>query len=313
METKLFFTHALSPLHAGTGQGIGVIDLPVAKEKSTGLPFLPGSSVKGVSRDTYFSMTYKKLIDEGTQEEDAIKKAKEQTSKYFGPDSSDGTDYASAIQFSDQRLLLLPVRSLVGTFAWITSPYILRRFKRDAIDAGKVNFNLGIPTLDQPQNCLVTKSKTIVNNTKVYLEDLDLNAKEDSIAIEWAEEIAKQIFPQEKDFLKKRFCIVSDEVMSFLVDTALEVSARIKLDKETKTVTSGGLWYEEALPCETLLYGILTATKISVPNKNQPGTFDYVKPNDAIKEVETLLADHKTIQFGGKATVGRGVCKLYLS
>ncbi len=51
MQARLLFTHALSPLHAGTGQGVGVIDLPIAREKATGLPFLPGSSVKGTLRD----------------------------------------------------------------------------------------------------------------------------------------------------------------------------------------------------------------------------------------------------------------------
>jgi len=51
MDARLLFVHALSPLHAGTGQGSGVIDLPIAREKATGLPFVPGSSLKGVLRD----------------------------------------------------------------------------------------------------------------------------------------------------------------------------------------------------------------------------------------------------------------------
>ncbi|NTV66007.1 MAG: type III-B CRISPR module RAMP protein Cmr4, partial [Oscillochloris sp.] len=37
MTTHMLFTHALSPLHPGTGQGVGVIDLPIAREKATGL------------------------------------------------------------------------------------------------------------------------------------------------------------------------------------------------------------------------------------------------------------------------------------
>jgi len=47
MTAQLTFVHALSPLHAGIGQGAGVIDLPIAREKATGIPFLPGSSLKG--------------------------------------------------------------------------------------------------------------------------------------------------------------------------------------------------------------------------------------------------------------------------
>ena len=36
MNTHILFLHALSPLHPGTGQGVGSIDLPIARERSTG-------------------------------------------------------------------------------------------------------------------------------------------------------------------------------------------------------------------------------------------------------------------------------------
>ena len=46
-----FLLQAVSPLHAGTGQSADIIDLPIARMKSTGIPFVPGSSLKGVLRD----------------------------------------------------------------------------------------------------------------------------------------------------------------------------------------------------------------------------------------------------------------------
>jgi CRISPR-associated protein Cmr4 len=301
METRLLFTHALSSLHAGTGQGIGVIDLPIAREKATALPFLPGSSVKGTSRDSYLALKAKELND--------LEKAKEATTKYFGPEAGDNAaEFASALQFSDQRLLLLPVRSLVGTFAWITSPYILKRFKRDALDAGRASFGLNIPTVSSLQQCLVTnpstgKTSAIAKVGKVFLEDLDLTADDKSNdAAAWADAIAKNVSSSDQDFLKERFCVVSDDVMSFLVETATEVSARIHLDDNAKTVADGGLWYEEALPCETVLYGLVMATEIKASG---------AIPTVAMDEVEKLIT--KPVQFGGKATVGRGVCRLYLN
>jgi CRISPR-associated protein Cmr4 len=51
MLTRPFLLHALSPLHSGTGQAADIIDLPTARMKATGIPFLPGSSIKGVLRD----------------------------------------------------------------------------------------------------------------------------------------------------------------------------------------------------------------------------------------------------------------------
>jgi CRISPR-associated protein Cmr4 len=49
--TQLLFIHALSPLHAGTGQSIGAIDLAIARDRATQFPYLPGSSLKGSLRD----------------------------------------------------------------------------------------------------------------------------------------------------------------------------------------------------------------------------------------------------------------------
>jgi CRISPR-associated protein Cmr4 len=43
--------HALSPLHADTAQAAEVIDLPSPRIKATGIPSLPGSSIKGVLPD----------------------------------------------------------------------------------------------------------------------------------------------------------------------------------------------------------------------------------------------------------------------
>jgi CRISPR-associated protein Cmr6 len=51
MNTRSFLLHALSPLHAGTGHAADVIDLPTARMKATGIPFVSGSSIKGVLRD----------------------------------------------------------------------------------------------------------------------------------------------------------------------------------------------------------------------------------------------------------------------
>src|SRR5207237_5302877 len=101
MTAQLTLVHALSPLHAGIGQGAGIIDLPIAREKATGIPYLPGSSLKGALRT--------RCKNRGMQQE---------CHEIFGSDNVDDTNSsASMIQFSDQRLLLLPVRSLAGTFA----------------------------------------------------------------------------------------------------------------------------------------------------------------------------------------------------
>jgi CRISPR-associated protein Cmr4 len=296
MSTQLTFVYALSPLHAGIGQGVGVIDLPIAREKATGLPFLPGSSLKGALR--------------------ALCSDKDQCQAVFGLDVIDiptNENNASAAQFSDQRLLLLPIRSLAGTFAWVTSPYVLRRFVRDALDA-KAAPPTSIPAIQKElcsvvertaQSQIQSKITIASNNTQtVFLEDLDLTAQSNEATTTWATWLGQKVFPNDpawQQMLTERLCIVHDDVFNFLIDAATEITARIKLLEDSKTVQDGGLWYEEALPTETILSGIVLAT---------PTKAAKITAEEVLQILNRLTG--KTLQLGGKATVGRGLCRVQL-
>ncbi len=299
MNARLTFLHALSPLHAGTGQGAGIIDLPIAREKATGLPFLPGSSLKGVLRASFDEKDRKWL---------------------FGPDTSEvqtENNHASSVQFSDQRLLLLPVRSLVGTFAWVTSPYILRRLLRDIQDT-EATPPAAIPTIEEKQTCAIAatiaeaqqESKIKVERLKVYLEDLELDGQEMPDVNTWATWISGQVFPGDEIWqriLIERMCIVHDDIFNFIIDIATEITARIKLQEDAKTVQDGGLWYEEALPTETILSGIALA----IPTKASQAGADKVTVDKVFSTLNGKTG--KLLQFGGKATVGRGLCHIQIS
>ncbi|HKZ78453.1 MAG TPA: type III-B CRISPR module RAMP protein Cmr4 [Pyrinomonadaceae bacterium] len=302
MSARLLFTHAISPLHAGTGQGVGAIDLPIAREKATGIPYLPGSSVKGTLRD---------LCKESKDKKEAV----------YGPETTNADEFAGAAQFADQRLLMLPIRSLSGTFAWVTSPYLLKRFLRDAKDsnAGVATAKiaqLSVSSVDDKKAVVVKASSgspecalklKVENVNKVVLEDLDLETTEEDWATNWAQFIGPAVFDESEwqTMFSQRFCVVSDNVLSFLLDTATEITARIKLrDDGLKTVQKGGLWYEEALPTETILYGFVLATP----------TAHHKKQNVDESEIFRVIEDsiQPMVQLGGKATVGRGLCRLQL-
>ncbi len=284
MQARMMFLHALSPLHVGTGQGVGVIDLPVAREKGTGIPIVPGSSLKGVLRS---------LV-----EDDVLRK------KVFGPDTSAAHEHAGSVQLGDLHLLFLPVRSLRGTFAWVTSPFLLQRFARDINWVPQSDFALPqeVPSLQSESACLVPDNPaSALLVTKVILEDLDLNALEDATLAQWAAALAPRIFPEDEtwqNLFKERVCLVHDNVMRFLLDTALEVTARIRLDEQTKTVQTGALWYEEALPAETIMAGLVVISPVKATDQ----------------EIQTVLQQvtQKPLQLGGNATVGRGLCQLSL-
>lgn len=333
-NTHLLFIHALSSLHAGTGQGVGVIDLPIARETATGLPYLPGSSIKGTLRDS-----------------GAISEDEKQV--IFGPPTEYASDNAGSAQFADARLLLLPVRSLAGTFAWVTSPYVLRRFARD-VDATTTTALAVIddwkkpqsPDADnkngKPEQCkIATGSVLKLTGSTVVLEDLDLAADEATEVAALAATLGKWLFPGDaeiknddddtlkkskleiiywRDALKQRLCIVRDDVLSFLLTTATEVTARIKLKDETKTVDTdtGALWYEEALPAESVLCGLVVATPITKSKYRQrhnggwsPEFEETTYSADTIFE-KLVTVTTPILQFGGKATIGRGVCRAVL-
>lgn len=286
-NARLILVHALSPLHAGTGQGVGAIDLPIARERATNLPYLPGSSLKGPLRDLCPA---------------------ESRVRIFGPETANASEHAGSLQFSDQRLLLLPVRSLAGTFAWVTSPLILARFFRDLADVGVDMEALPTdpPRPHSPQQCLVGSAEPAISmpldgKWQVVLEDLDLLAVADQGVQAWAAWLGERLFPGDtvwQQMLSERICVVHDDILAFLLTTATEITARVRLMPDTKTVAQGGLWYEEALPAETVLAGVLVATPIKATVSEVFG-------------VVTGLTG-STLQLGGKATVGRGLCRLQL-
>ena len=282
MTIKLTFIHALSPLHAGTGQGIGVIDLPIAREKATNIPFLPGSSFKGALRDL--------CENEAMQE------------KVFGPKTTNAEAHSGSAVFSDQRLLLLPTRSLRGVFVWATSLYTLRRFKRDVEGAGLDVSALPDVAVKEDDECLIASQGSALadQNSGVYLEDFDLKGKRDENVDKWAKFIGEKVFEDEKwrGALTSRLCILSDNVFSFLLEHGTEITARVRLKEDTKTVASGALWYEESLPAETILSGLLVTVK------------GKATPEEVFTTVNDILALNKAIQLGGKATVGRGLCRI---
>jgi CRISPR-associated protein Cmr4 len=286
MNTRLFFIHALSPVHCGTGQAVGGIDLPIAREKPTNIPLVPGSGIKGVLRAMKAGDSKLHLA-------------------VFGPDTDKASDNAGSVQISDANLVFLPVRSVRGTFAWVTSPYILRRLSRDARECG---IDLGkLPPEPEEKQAIVTGDKLSAAG-KVVFEDLDFDARKEGTLKPLAEAVAKRIFDEaDRAHFVDRVCLVHDDVMALLLQTSTEITMRVRLDPERKTVDTGALWSEEALPIESVLAGLCVATPVkqkldgSVPDASV--MLEYLKK----------LAEAGAVQLGGKATVGRGICRVRLT
>jgi CRISPR-associated protein Cmr4 len=290
MLIKPYLIHALSPLHAGTGQSVDVIDLPIARTRATGIPFLPGSSLKGVLRERC------RAPDE--REESEASKA------VFGPDHTEADKHAGAFAVTDARLLALPVRSFRGAFAWVSSPLLLALARRDLAAAtrtkGQPEVTLPAVALPkEPAARVSSPSRVMHEDSKVYLEDLDLPAKVDGAVQAWATWLQRLVAPG-TDMFTGRLVVVDDDTMSFLLETATQIDARVRIDGETGTVAQGALWYEESLPAETLLLGLAMADRSRHPTLELSGE----------QVLRHALPGELAVQLGGKASVGRGRCRV---
>lgn len=294
-SARIVFFYAETPLHAGTGTSLGVVDLPIQRESHTGLPMVQASGVKGAFRE----------LAEGLQKGGKLNGLT--VDQIFGPE--DGNKHAGALSFTDVRLLLFPVRSLKGIFVWATCPMVLERFARDAGRLGIGDFPIDdIPSVNSDSLAYVSKEPAcvaILKNDRLILEDFSFEAKREEAVSEIADWLKKHAFPAGPEYgpladgLASRLVVLSDTVFSDYTRLGTQVVARIKIDDGTGTVARGGLWYEEALPPESLLYSLALATS--------PRNGGKESAEQVLKVItDTFLKDSTRIQFGGDATVGRG-------
>lgn len=288
-NTRVYWLHTLSPTHVGTGRGVGYIDLPIHRDKVTNWPVIPGSAFKGVWADYYGATEDKRRSDPKLR-------------LAFGCASDqDNASNAGALIPTDARLVCLPVRSFQGTFAWCTSPLALELLRRDLRLAGMADLPPEPPNVNDKE-IHRTDSTKLEDNGRIFLEDLDFTGKECPATSAWAERLAGWVFPGDenekwRELFVERFAVVPNAVFDFLTETGTEVSARVRIDDELKTVVQGALWNEEALPAETILAGLIACDRVFAREANG------VTADDLIKDFAT---DPLLLQIGGKASVGRG-------
>jgi CRISPR-associated protein Cmr4 len=255
------------------------VDLPVQRERHTGWPVIPGSSIKGVLRDA----CNPRNGDTGLWE------------AAFGPakiESGSSDAFAGALSLTDARLLAFPVRSLKGVFAWVTCPQAIHRWQRDLRVAGAAS---NAPAFDVKEGeALVAPGSTLkvqAGEIRIVLEEFVFTPKEGNL----------DFFPVLGAEEKRRLAILNDTDFTHFAKHATEVTARIRLIGETKTVDKGALFYQEFLPAETLLYAVV----LGAPSR-KAGT-------DGSAEMMLSYLFGKLpeyLQIGGNETTGKGICKV---
>ncbi|WP_200896263.1 type III-B CRISPR module RAMP protein Cmr4 [Methanosarcina mazei] len=309
-KVKPFFLTVETPLHAGSGTDLGVVDLPIQRERHTGFPKLEGSGLKGGIREAFENDHAEIKVDS-----QMVKKSdKEIISLVFGPENGD--DHGSAIGFTDARLLLFPVKSMKGVFAWVTCPKVLEHFITD-LNLAEIK---GIPELPG-ENTVPSGCKLLFEKNKVILEEYTFEVKKDEKEDETCSKLALwlsnnvipegNIFNYWKQKLQKDLVILSDDDFKDFVNLSTEVITRVKINNETGTVQTGALFTEEYLPSETILYSLILTSPVFV-GKNKDKKI-FVKKNG--KNEEDLVMEYfvkglpPVIQLGGNATIGKGIVR----
>ena len=263
MKTRLMTILARTPVHVGAGSSVGAIDMPVQRERHTQIPIIPGSGLKGVLRD---------LWTRGEEEQRTL----------FGPESTESEHVAGSLVVGEARTLCFPVRSAKGSFAWITAPLALQRFARERGE--KVN----IPQIEDNQ-CLSGSGVTI--GEQVVLEEYTFTAAAVPPGII---DLLAGVLPDDPIWssMADRLAVVSDGIFSHFCANACEVQQRIRIDDDTGTVAKGGLFNQENVPSETVLYAVLGE-----------------RNGNALQRLEAKIAETgNVLQVGGDETVGLGYC-----
>lgn len=369
-QSCILFLYAETPLHPGSDSGVGAIDLPVQREVGTGLPVFHGTGIKGALKDAAReahgvnglfreaagleaqrdALVSIEQDEETTRERKCIAEEIEATRQriaaalrssgidaVFGPETQGG-DHAGAVSVQEGRVLLFPVRSLAGTFAWVTSPLALGRLRRDLHGLeNQLDWDFGPPPSDHalvpPDSdvCLGDGDAASEADAErhIVLDEFTFTAKEETKLGAIAHWLAHHALPSDPsyDYWRERLCRVpngigpGDQVCAssnlvVLPDDdfrdscrfATEIQSRNKINPVTKTVKGTGLWTEEHLPAETVLY-----TKILAADPRMPR--DASNADGQITDASQVLAvmtgfDGGLVQMGGDATVGRGLVRI---
>lgn len=282
---------AETPVHAGTGASTGVVDLPIQREGHNNWPCVFGSALKGALRATA---------------EERLGKPDPSIPLVFGPETNNASEHAGALMVGDARLALLPVRSLTSHFRWVTCPAALERLERDAERLGIELGSLQVPMLEDPDTALVPSG-----GGDLFLEELRFKAQKAELDSLIA--ALDRLMGGAQDSLKNQLTVVNNDRFAHLVQHATPVAAHVRIESETKTVATGGLWYEETLPPETVLYAPLSAAPARKPAEGQE---EGKSPEPALQASGVLQAvtarlftEHPFVQVGGNETVGMGWCR----
>jgi len=291
MSTNKLFSsyifHCQTSVHAGDGTSTGTIDMPIQRERTTGFPVLRDSTTRGAIREHFETPLLNTIENKEVKDNKFI--------ATFG-NRHDG-DKSSSLDVLPARLLFFPVRSIRGVFAYVTCPFVLNRFAKEMKLFHNQDLNITLPNLKSGE-CYATTNLLITNNDEkaIGLEEFTFIPTEESCDIN---AILKVINKEDIDRLDGHFAIIDDTSFSYFTRLFTEKVTRNRIDIKTGVASDTGLFNEEFLPEESILY-----TTFGYNNEFSTES-EREEDNDIQKYFDTNFTS--LFQLGGDKSVGKGL------
>lgn len=294
-DNHLLFLYAITPVHMGAGEAVGVIDNPIQRECHTCHPNIAGSGLKGSLRHFATSTWDRSLVN-----------------RLFGPDSTSDNMHAGAISFGDAQIIAFPVRSLKQGFVYAVSSTSLARLRRLGQVAENANFGWNIPLIkdDEAKVC----STRILSGDKLILESFQFRGNEDEDTKQVANWLANNALPNNEenkyfaDKIRQDLVLLPDQAFSYFAEHSTAVESHVRIDEEKGVARSGGLFYTENLPPESLMVAPVFCSDERYRNGNKAE--NIMQSEEIIEKLKTGFND-RLLQIGGNSTTGRGQVLLH--
>lgn len=312
------FIRNITPMHVGVGSDLGVVDLPIQREKHTGYPKIESSGIKGCIRE-YFEANIKN-DDDWVDVHKLFGYDDKSLTKYYDKDGklADAIEkkalfeekkgqFAGAVGFSDARILFFPVKSAKGIYAYVTCLGVLKKFVEAVEICGCIEDNSFLNSIKDlvplEQGDIYCNDEKLVLNDKVVLDEYVYKRVEGKNADVIFKKFANMLGLDEDR--ANHMAIVHDDEFADFVTMYTEVITRTKISNETGTVVDGALFTEEYLPSETIMYTLLLMTASFNAQENECMSLSQVE-----EKVNAKLKDEIVLQIGSGATIGKGIVKM---
>ena len=300
MRTYLISLLARTPVHVGAGYTDGIIYKPMRRERNTGFPIIPGSTIKGV-----FSRLW---LDNKPNDHRVSRSDIGQI--LFGSLNEDDSIHG-LLRFSEARTLAFPVRSARGCMAWVTCPLVLKRFLRDTELDDLLNKDDLVSNIFSKQ--LTDSNAVFMKNSALSIfsgNDCDVVLEE--FCFRYLAELPVSLIALMQALFKgdpvwndvgQRSVVLNDSMFGYFVKSGCDIIRKILVDDSLGVVRDNNSVLQENLPSETFLYSTMN---VSDAPDSQHSLIGGKLPEELFIE----KVNRKAFQFGADTTIGLGLCSV---